>query len=330
MKRILIIIGAVALLLIGILMMVFDLFFDKSAKQNNPYAYNLSEFRTGDTTRIMFDEIRQIKPKSDVMKGVATGKSGHIYLCGDAGVEVFDSSGKSILSFPTSGTGSCIAVGGDQIFLGMQDRVEIYSASGRLVKSWKVSGREVIITSLAVHKDGIFIADAGDKVVYHCDFDGNLLKKIGEKDPARKIPGFVIPSPYFDVAVDPSGCIWVANAGRHSLEKYNDNGDLLLSWGESTMAMEGFCGCCNPSNFALMADGSFVTSEKGIERVKVYTPGGKFKWLVASPEAFIEGTRGLDLAVDPEGRIVLLDPEKRMIRIFILKREIEKPSNCTG
>jgi hypothetical protein len=86
------------------------------------------------------------------------------------------------------------------------------------------------------------------------------------------------------------------------------------------MAVDGFCGCCNPSHFAFLSDGSFVTSEKGIERVKVYSPRGVFQYIVAPPDAFIEGTRGLDLAVDSKDRIIVLDPEKKLIRIFVKKK----------
>ena len=89
------------------------------------------------------------------------------------------------------------------------------------------------------------------------------------------------------------------------------------------MSMEGFCGCCNPSNFAMLSDGSFVTSEKGIERIKVYGPGGIFRNVVAGPDSFIEGTRGIDLAVDAQDRILALDPEKKQIRIFTLKKTAE-------
>ena len=159
-------------------------------------------------------------------------------------------------------------------------------------------------------------------MVLRCDKDGNLRLKIGEKDPARAIPGFVIPSPYFDVKTDPKGTIWVANTGRHLLEHFDKDGNLLGSWGEATMTMEGFCGCCNPSNFAFLPDGSFVTSEKGIERIKIYNPDGKFRFLVAGPSAFTEGTKGLDLAVDSKGRIVVLDPERKQVRIFQLKKKV--------
>ncbi|HNY03583.1 MAG TPA: hypothetical protein PKG48_13380, partial [Bacteroidales bacterium] len=172
-------------------------------------------------------------------------------------------------------------------------------------------------TSVAAGGDFIYVADAGMKVVYQYDRKGTLLSKIGQKDPVRKIPGFIIPSPYFDVAVSPSGDLWVANTGRYRLEKYGADGALLTAWGEPSFAVEGFAGCCNPSHFAIMPDGSFVTAEKGIERVKIYSPSGVYQCLVAGPESFDEGTRGLDLAAGTGGVILVLDPERNQVRIFV-------------
>jgi hypothetical protein len=202
----------------------------------------------------------------------------------------------------------------------MQDHVEIFDNTGKLLKKWSSCGNDAIITSIAVSGRDVFIADAGNKVVYHYDLSGKLIKKIGQKDPSKGIPGFVIPSSYFDLGIGHDGDLWVVNPGRHRFEKYNPDGDLTTSWGESSMAVEGFCGCCNPSNFAILADGSFVTSEKGIERIKVYWPDGRFRGVVAGPDSFIEGTRGLDLAVDSRDRIFVLDPEKKQVRVFELKR----------
>ncbi len=82
------------------------------------------------------------------------------------------------------------------------------------------------------------------------------------------------------------------------------------------MLVEGFSGCCNPGNFAMLEDGSFVTSEKGIERVKIHHPSGEFKCVVAAPDLFEEGTIITDLAVDPNGRILVLDSRKGLVRIF--------------
>jgi len=131
----------------------------------------------------------------------------------------------------------------------------------------------------------------------------------------------VIPSPYFDVAVDPDGFLWAANTGRHSLENYTREGKLRSSWGEFSMEIEGFCGCCNPSHFAILEDGSFVTSEKGIPRVKIYDRLGRLSSVVAGPDRFDIGTVGLDLALDSAQRILVLDPARRKVRTFVKDTE---------
>jgi hypothetical protein len=51
-------------------------------------------------------------------------------------------------------------------------------------------------------------------------------------------------------------------------------------------------------------------------RVKIYDPRGTFQALVAGPDRFAEGTAGLDLTVDSRGRVIVLDPKSRTVRIF--------------
>ncbi len=323
MRKKLTIVLALALLLAVMAFMLWDLFFNNPDGNSNPYAYDLKSFKTGDTTLIMYAEAQHFNTGLKVAHGIAIDRADRIYVCGENSVEVFDSSGNRVTRFPISGTAHCIAVDEKfRIYLGMQDHVEIYQIDGRQIKKWKSFGSQSTITSIAVANNAVFIADAGRKVVYHCDYEGNILKKIGEKDPARTIPGFVIPSPYFDLNIGINGELWVVNPGRHRFEKYNSDGDLTSSWGVASMMMEGFCGCCNPSNFVILSDGSFVTAEKGIERVKVYDPNGNFRWVVAGSDAFIEGTQGIDLARDSKDRIILLDPEKNQIRIFTLIKPI--------
>ena len=163
-----------------------------------------------------------------------------------------------------------------------------------------------------------------------------VARRIGEKDENRNIPGFVIPSPYFDLAVGRDGLLRVVNPGIHRIEAYTFEGDLEFSWGEFSSGVKGFCGCCNPVNFAILpgpdfsgADDHFVTCEKGLTRVKIYDPEGSFIGVVAGPEQLVEGGKveicdtpaecqigGFDVAVDASGRVLILDTIKNVVRIF--------------
>ena len=316
MKQKIIIISAIILLLTLVAFMVKDFFFSKP-ESRNPYEFELNNVRTGDTSMAAYTETSQIKTTREEIHGLATDSSGKIYVSGKNGVEIFDASGKAENKFKIDGIAQSITVGEKgEILLGMQDHIEIWNHKGKILSKWASFGPDAVITSIAVKGKDVFVADAGQKVVYRCDLTGNLINKIGLKDPATGVPGFIIPSPYFDLGISADGNLWVVNPGRHSFEKYSFDGTLLTSWAKASMAMEGFCGCCNPSNFAFLNDSLFVTSEKAIERIKIYNTNGTFLAIVATPDQFVAGTKGLDLAVDKKNRILVLDPAKMMIRIF--------------
>jgi sugar lactone lactonase YvrE len=86
------------------------------------------------------------------------------------------------------------------------------------------------------------------------------------------------------------------------------------------MAIDGFCGCCNPTDIALLADGRVVTAEKGLPRVKVMNPDGTLSCVVAPPDGLSAGASGTDLAVGPDGRVYVLDPQVQLVRIFAESR----------
>jgi hypothetical protein len=320
MKQKIIIISALVLLLVLITFMVKDFFFNNPGN-TNPYQFELDNIRIGDTAKAVFAETQQIKTTLEEIHGIATDSSRKIYVSGKDSVVIFDAKGKTVNKFRIAGTAQCIAVSENgKIYLGIQDHIEIWNNRGEQLAKWASFGTDAVLTSIAVKGENIFIADAGQKVVYNCHIKGYLLGKIGLKDPETGVPGFIIPSPYFDLGISKDGNLWVVNPGRHRFEKYKFDGTLLSSWGKASMATEGFCGCCNPSNFAFINDSLFVTSEKAIERVKVYGADGTFLCVVATPDQFEAGTKGLDLAVDIQNRILVLDPVKKMIRIFEPKK----------
>jgi hypothetical protein len=322
MKQKIVIIGSLSLLFAVVIYMAWDIFFSNPDPPENPYAFDLGLMQSSDSSMVLYKEIKTFNTGNMSFTGIAVDHLNRIFICGDDQVIIFDSAGKESGAFTVNGDPQCIHVTNDgRIFLGMKDHVEICDTSGKLLQQWESAGEGSLITSLAVSGQDVFIADAGRRIVYHYTDTGKMLKRIGEKDPARGIPGFIIPSPFFDLALGRNNELWVVNSGRHQFEQYNQEGDLMATWGQASLTLEGFCGCCNPSHFAILPNGNFVTAEKGIERVKVYNPDGKLRGVVAGPEDFMEGTIGMDLAVDSKGRIILLDPGKKQVRIFTLKKQ---------
>ena len=289
--------------------------------QGNPFEYDIENFKKSGEDLIEYSEVQQIAVNMQNVYGIAVGVDDKIYISGDTQVQVFNRTDGLLFALNTTSPVHCVFLdeNGD-LYLGMNDHVEIYDNGGGKIAYWESLGEEAIITSIAVSRDYVFVADAGNHIVWKFDKYGKKEKRIGDKNEAKDIPGYLIPSPFFDVAIDPDGFLWVANTGRHSLENYTLDGGLRTAWGEFSMEIEGFCGCCNPSHFVILEDGSFVTSEKGIARVKVDNRLGNLVSVVAGPDQFQEGTKGLDLAFDSSQRIYVLDPPKKAIRIFAIKK----------
>ena len=289
--------------------------------QENPFAYDIERFEDSGDELVHYAEVGRIKTGLPEVSGIAVGPNDAIYVVGGNSVLVYDRDGINRFSITLREPGRCMAVDNNHdLYIGVGDRVEIYDSKGEKKAGWKTLGKEAIITSIALSKNAVFVADAGNQIVWKCDKSGSKRVRIGDKNEAKDIPGFIIPSPYFDVAVDTDGFLWVADTGRHSLENYTVEGDFRTSWGEFGMDVQGFSGCCNPTHFALLEDGSFVTSEKGLVRVKVYNRIGRLVSIVAPTEQFIEGTVGLDLAVDSAQKIYVLDPPQKLVRIYEKKK----------
>lgn len=287
----------------------------------NPYAYDIEQFKRSGSERILYSEVQTMRIPLTRAYALALGPSGELYVAGDDSIVALDRQGALRRTLPMPGPVRGLAVenGTGDLYVGQEDHVEVYAASGVRKALWGSLGDTAILTSIALTPEYVFAADAGNRIVWRFDREGGDPRRIGDQDEAKDIPGFVIPSPFFDVGIDPDGFLWAANTGRHSLENYTLDGGWRSSWGEFSMDIEGFCGCCNPTHFVILPDGAFVTSEKGIPRIKVYDRLGRLTAVVAGPDSFQEGVQGLDLAVDSAGRIFVLDPGRNTVRIFKIK-----------
>lgn len=294
------------------------------------FEYDLSKFLKVDPALLQYDEAAKIATGFKELRAIAVGPEDRLYAAGDQTVRVFSKTGERVSEFETGERPRCLAVTTGNIFVGMKNHVEVFNASGARQAQWKSAGGDAVLTAVAVAAKDVFVADAGNRVVWRYDLGGKMLGRIGKKNTAKNIPGFIVPSPYLDLWVGAEERLWVVNPGRHRLEAYTFDGELQSYWGEPALGIRGFCGCCNPIHFARLPDGRFVTSEKGLPRVKVYSAAGDFESVVAGPELFpkqIEnphtaGVDGvcMDLAVDSAGRVLLADAFTREVRVFTRKK----------
>lgn len=295
------------------------------------FDFDLTQLAKVDPNLILYTQAGPpVKTGLRQSRAIALDSAGRMYVAGDSAIRILNDSGDPQRVIELAGEPRCVTVSDDgKVYVGLKDHVEVFDAQGRRVASWDALGDGAVLTSITKYKNNVFVADAGHRIVVHYDAAGTLIKRIGEKDLDRNIPGFVVPSPYFDVAVSRDGLLRVVNPGRHRIEAYTFDGDLEFWWGKSSVDIEGFCGCCNPINFALLPNGGFVTAEKGLARVKVYDSDGAFVGVVAGPDQLGKGGQvrvcdspeqcqagGLDVAAGADGRVYVLDTTDNVIRIF--------------
>jgi hypothetical protein len=310
----------------------FDATGKKGSGLGSEFAYDIEDLSHIDPNLIVCEQVGvSINTGFANSRGIAVGTDGSIYVAGDKAIRVFAENGTLLNELELEDSPGCLAIANSgKIYIGMKDHVEVLDAKGKRLTSWQTLGDKAVLTSIAVLKNDVFVADAGNRIVLRYDTAGSLIRQIGRKDESRNIPGFVIPSPYFDLAVGPDGLLRVTDPGRHRIEAYTFNGDLEFWWGEFSADIEGFCGCCNPVNFAMLPDGSFVTCEKGLVRVKIYDAEGGFGGVVAGPEQLSLDSMtiicetpaecesgGFDVAVDKTGRILVLDTINNVVRTFV-------------
>ena len=205
---------------------------DKKTTIGNVFIYDIKEFSKTDPNLIKYKEISKIKTGLQNPYAIAIDSSDHIYVTGDKSIKIFDAQGNVLSEIKLNDSPQCLTISSDgSIYIGMKEHIEVYNPTGKLVKKWNSLGQNVVITAIAVSGDDVFIADAGRKIVLRYDVSGKPKATIGKRNPDKGIPGFVIPSPYFDLAVAPDGLLKVVNPGLHKIETYTFDGDLEFVMG---------------------------------------------------------------------------------------------------
>jgi hypothetical protein len=281
-----------------------------------------------------------LDPALERLLGVAVGPDDLLYAAGAGGVKVFDPQGGLIRTLKTSGPACAVAVAGaGWVYAARRERVEQFDPAGARAGGWGElgdgPGKFRFITALAANARFVYVADSGARKIHRFAADGDYVDELAGytipvNNPCCAAPdsaagrtgdaatGFVIPSGYFDCALDAQGVLHVGHTGRHRVERYDLNGEVAGAWGQYGTRREDFCGCCNPTNLALFPDGRVATSEKGVPRLKVYDGAGRLLAYLGE-EHFPGNAAGMDLAIDSHGRIALAEPVTCRIRFYELK-----------
>lgn len=324
MKQKIIIGFSIVLFLLAVYLIARDLFHHSPA-MTGTYCCDddFSDLKRIDTADVGYTIIRTIETGLKNLTGIAVNEHQQIFTCGNRQVDVFNPAGDRIGEFRIDSMASCIAVEGEDVFVGMGPRIAHYNTDGVKLSLWASFNDQGYITSVAVNEEFVYAADAISKRILKYNKTGQLIMEIGKKDSLADVTGFIIPSLYFDVAFGGFNDMWVANTGRLRIENYNTKGIIQSFWGKISPENRGFSGCCNPVHIALLPDGNFVTYEKGLDKIKIFDPTGNFLCLVGGAGSFkgqadfLLGRNNLvkDIATGSNGNVYVLDAYNR-INIF--------------
>lgn len=278
-------------------------------------------YRSVDPDKIGWKEVRQFPAGLKDPRAIAVDTKGDLYLAGKKSIRQLSPEGKLRRTLALKFSPSCLTI---------DTKGTIFAASKDQV--WQIVGKKTVsskpikgamLTGIVATEDHVFVADAGNRTVWR------LKRPLSDADnkPERltKTP-FVVPSPYFDLALGHDGLLRVVDPGRHRIKHYTEDGhhETPLDWGRAGFKLDQFPTCCNPAHIAVLSDGAVVTVEKKIPRVKVYGLDGKLRSVVVDPKRLI-GKRNfdttaarlvVDVAIGPNDEIYLLDPIAKEVRCF--------------
>lgn len=235
-----------------------------------------------------------------------------LYVGAGNEVVVFES-GKLARRWKTAKAVCAVAVGGDGlVWTGEAGQVEVFDGGGKPVRQW-CGGWFGEITAIGFWKGSVLVGDAQDRCIKRYDGAGKLLNTIGKDN---RTQGLLIPNGVVDFEIDGQGIIHVANPGKHRVERYTCEGELLGHIGRfDGVKPEGFGGCCNPTNVALGPQGKVYTTEKAGPRAKVLAAAGELDAVIATTE-FDASAKNMAIAVGGRGRVFVADPARRQVLVF--------------
>lgn len=305
---------ASAAIIVLILVFIGYIVYDAALKKKKP-AKEPSEVATP-VINDQWSIEKVFEPGKGQLNSVAVSSGGDFILGGDSYIACYHPDFTQVWEYKTEEPVTALATSGGYIYAAVQEVIEVLDMHGLKVDEWGPYESNVMITSVAANDSFVAFADAQGKVVYVLDKKGVFKSLLGKTD----VP-FVIPSGFFDVALDDNNMIYVANTGKFRIERRNVEDKIIGFFGESGSEPNAFCGCCNPAHFALMP-GGYVTAEKGINRIKILDENGNFIEFVSSANNFMASVP-LDLASCDGTLIYAANPADS--KLYVFKRRSSPP-----
>jgi streptogramin lyase len=248
------------------------------------------------------------------LRGVWVDRQGNLLTAGDSQIRVYSPAGALLRRWNTAKP--ALAVGADdagRVYAGEAGQIEVFDPAGKLLESWRDNEKLGEVTAFGFHKDNVLAGDARGRAIRRFRKTGEYLNSIGD---AGRMKGLLIPNGVVDFSVDGAGIVHTANPGKHRVERYTLEGELLGHIGRfDGIDPAGFPGCCNPTNVSLGPQGQVFVTEKAGPRVKVLAADGQLVAVIAT-NVFDPNCKNMDIAVDPRGRVYVADTVRLEVRVF--------------
>ncbi len=263
---------------------------------------------------------------SDV-RGIAVDSMDQVFIAADSNLLVYSLEGNPMQQSPAPAPLHAITIAPDgRVFTATRDQIFVLKPDSTLEAVGASLGDASQIADLVVSDAGdIYASDGALRLVWRLSATGEVL---GQIKPSEK--GFAVPKAHFPITWQ-NGHLIVAEPGRHQVQRYTPEGQLVSRWGSRSRTAEGFSGCCNPVSLTPLPDGTLATAERGLPRIKIFRSEGQLKRLIAGPETFIDGARdgnrpqkdlescgggALSIAASSSGKIVVLDQTTREVLVL--------------
>lgn len=319
-----VLVGAVVVAIVAIATM--DPTGARGARTGHRYVEGVRAAATAGVTDVAWEESATFAVPMELPRAIALDANDRMHVIGDRLVILAADGAVALRSDELTGDYRTIAIdAAGRVFVASFTAVDVLDLSSGVpvVESHRqIPGEGVELTGIALTPEGLFVADAVECRVLRLPLDGPL--PAADSDLEVFAAGFFVPS-RMELTATPDGDVVTVDPGRHQVQVRDGYGDVVRSFGKMGEGLTDFHGCCNPANIAVLPDGRTVTAEKGLAatRVKIYDRQGQFEGAIAGPGVFDYRPDGppiiLDVAVDSRGRVLVLDPSRRQVRVFTPK-----------
>jgi len=300
-------VAIIVIILVFVGYMVFDLAFKKDVQSTTSALPDI-------TNTDKWEPVKVFDPGIGKLKAVAVSKDA-VILAGESFIAAYSSELSEKWNIKTESPVTSVAIASERIYAVVNNTIRVFGINGEIITDWGTYDEKSLITSISANDNYIAFADATSKIVFILD-KGGEVKYFAGKDGEP----FNVPSPYFDVVLGRDNTLYVVNPGNRRIERRTIDGKLIDYFGQAGLEADAFCGCCNPAHFTLYKDG-YVTSEKGINRIKILDNKGNFIEFVSSVNKFLP-PMPLDIAVSDDGQTIYgANPADSKLYLFKRKQD---------